>query len=76
MRETACLARLANPHCEHKPISIISFDLSNHEAEFFICRPPVQNGAIKTVADGKFMNLNFAFACMIVVSFTIALVHT
>jgi hypothetical protein len=28
------------------------------------------------VLDGNAMNINFAFACMIVVSFTIALVHT
>ncbi|MBZ9781545.1 hypothetical protein K9857_08270 [Pseudomonas sp. REP124] len=55
---------------------IISFDLSNQEAEFFICPAAVQNGAIKNVLDGVAMNLNFAFACMIVVSFTIALVHT
>jgi len=32
--------------------------------------------AITPVSDGNDMNLNFAFACMIVVSFTIALVHT
>ncbi|EJN27366.1 hypothetical protein PMI35_03470 [Pseudomonas sp. GM78] len=32
--------------------------------------------AITPVTDGNDMNLNFAFACMIVVSFTIALVHT
>jgi hypothetical protein len=70
------LARLAKPRSEHKSAGIISFDLSNHDAEFFICTAAVQNGAIKTVLDGTFMNLNFAFACMIVVSFTIALAHT
>jgi hypothetical protein len=32
--------------------------------------------AITPVSDGNVMNLNFAFVCMIVVSFTIALVHT
>ncbi|MCW8278258.1 hypothetical protein IMF27_24010 [Pseudomonas sp. PCH199] len=57
-------------------LSIISFDLSNHKAEFFIPPSPVQNGAVNHVLDGNFMNLNFAFACMIVVSFSIALVHT
>ncbi|WP_077046334.1 hypothetical protein [Pseudomonas sp. KK4] len=70
------LARVAKPQGEHKPAGIISFDLSNHDGEFFICTAAVQNGAINTVPDGNFMNLNFAFACMIVVSFTIALVHT
>jgi len=32
--------------------------------------------SISPIPDEHFMNLNFAFACMIVVSFTIALVHT
>jgi len=64
------------PHRRKRARGIISFDLSNQEAKFFICTPPVQNGAIETVLDGYLMNLNFAFACMIVVSFTIALVHT
>jgi hypothetical protein len=31
---------------------------------------------ISPIPDEHFMNLNFAFVCMIVVSFTIALVHT
>jgi hypothetical protein len=31
---------------------------------------------ISPAPEEHFMNLNFAFACMIVVSFTIALVHT
>ncbi|WP_239499361.1 hypothetical protein [Pseudomonas putida] len=65
-----------NRHGWKRAPGIISFDLSNQAAEFFICPAPVQNGAIKTVLDDNFMNLNFAFACMIVVSFTIALVHT
>ena len=55
---------------------IISLDLSNQAAEFFICLLAVQNGAIKTVLDANPMNLNFAFVCMIVVSFSIALLHT
>jgi hypothetical protein len=32
--------------------------------------------AITPVSETNVMNINFAFACMIVVSFTIALVHT
>jgi hypothetical protein len=32
--------------------------------------------AITPDSDGNDMNINFAFACMIVVSFTIALVHS
>jgi hypothetical protein len=31
---------------------------------------------ISLIPDAHAMNLNFAFACMIVVSFAIALVHT
>ncbi|NUU38186.1 hypothetical protein [Pseudomonas sp. C2B4] len=81
MRLRVC-ARLAKPQDKHKPANpekapdINSFDLSNHEGKFHIFSLPVQNGAVTHVLDGNFMNLNFAFACMIVVSFTIALVHT
>ncbi|MDZ5433219.1 hypothetical protein T3H00_11175 [Pseudomonas fluorescens] len=82
MREVACFPRLDNSPGKHKPANrkklpdINSFDLSNHEGEFLIFSRPVQNGAVTHVPDGYLMNLNFAFACMIVVSFTIALVHT
>jgi hypothetical protein len=55
--------------------SINSFDLSNHYCEFFICSRSVQDGAIANRTDGTLMNLNFAFACMIVVSFAVALGH-
>jgi len=55
--------------------SINAFDHSNHYTEFFICSRSVQNGAITNWTDGTLMNLNFAFACMIVVSFAIALGH-
>ncbi|MFY0731695.1 hypothetical protein [Pseudomonas sp. NFX15] len=81
MREVACCARLAKAPGKHKPAarptlaSIIFFDLSNHYAEFFISLRPVQDDAVTHVLDGNVMNINFAFACMIVVSFTIALVH-
>jgi hypothetical protein len=52
-------------------------DHSNHEAEFFICPWAVQDVAHSNSQDEKnFMNLNFAFACMIVVSFAIALGHS
>jgi hypothetical protein len=37
---------------------------------------PVHYDAIAPAPDENVMNINFAFACMIVVSFTIALVHT
>ncbi|WP_433740502.1 hypothetical protein [Pseudomonas putida] len=82
MRYFARFGRLAKAPGKHKPAcpensaGINSFDLSHHEGQFFISQSPVQNGAINTVLEGSRMNLNFAFACMIVVSFTIALVHT
>ncbi|MGE8068168.1 hypothetical protein [Pseudomonas sp. NPDC089569] len=69
-------ARLSKLQHKHKPPDINCFDLSNHEAELFICRRPVQNGTVAHVLDGNFMNINFAFACMVVVSFAIALMHT
>jgi hypothetical protein len=43
---------------------------------FLFMGDPFKMAAISPVPDKHFMNLNFAFACMIVVSFTIALVHT
>jgi hypothetical protein len=72
LSETSQTTRQTQINCS----GINCFDLSNHEAEFFIYRRPVQNGAHLPAPDEPFMNLNFAFACMIVVSFTIALVHT
>ncbi|VVN20838.1 hypothetical protein PS862_04575 [Pseudomonas fluorescens] len=54
---------------------INSVDHSNHEGEFFILPRAGQDVADSTIAEQLFMNLNFAFACMIVVSFAIALGH-
>lgn len=56
--------------------AINCFDHWNQQGEFFLCRAPVHNGlTLKTAQDEHPMNLNFAFACMIVVSFAVALVH-
>jgi len=54
---------------------INSFDHSHHEAEFFISLRRIQDGDISNTSEDTFMNLNFAFACFIVVSFAIALGH-
>jgi hypothetical protein len=51
------------------------FDLLNHEAEFLIFKRRVQDGATSDYSGESFMNINFAFACLIVVSFAIALGH-
>jgi len=56
-------------------LGINSFDLLHHEAEFFICPRLIQDVAISDKSDDTPMNLNFAFACFIVVSFAIALGH-
>jgi hypothetical protein len=55
--------------------AINCFDLLNHETEFFISQWRVQDGATSDNSGDSFMNINFAFACLIVVSFAIALGH-
>ncbi|MFW0754796.1 hypothetical protein ACN1C3_08575 [Pseudomonas sp. H11T01] len=61
----------------HKPVisTIISLNHLHHETEFFIFPQAVQDGATSTLSDENVMNINFAMACMIVVSFAIALSH-
>ncbi|AZC56586.1 MULTISPECIES: hypothetical protein [Pseudomonas] len=58
------------------PSAITPVDHTNHESEFFICARCRQNGATFKPSDKYVMNINFAVACMIVVSFAIALLHT
>ena len=55
---------------------IISFDHKNHQSEFFNSSGPVQDGNTSNRPDEPLMNINLAIACMIVVSFAIALGHT
>ncbi|WP_447766306.1 hypothetical protein [Pseudomonas reinekei] len=71
-------ARLAKQPRKHKhahQVSIVSiFQIT--KPNFLFAPDLFKMSAITPVSDGNVMNLNFAFVCMIVVSFTIALVHT
>ncbi|GAB6402586.1 hypothetical protein [Pseudomonas sp. MHK4] len=56
-------------------VSILSiFQIT--KANFLFAPDLFKMSAITPVSETNVMNINFAFACMIVVSFTIALVHT
>ncbi|MGE8186844.1 hypothetical protein [Pseudomonas sp. NPDC086278] len=55
--------------------AIDSFDPLHHEAEFFYLWRHRQDVATSRNSGDPFMNINFAFACLIVVSFAIALGH-
>ncbi|ANI54029.1 hypothetical protein PDR5_22990 [Pseudomonas sp. DR 5-09] len=72
MQVCASLAKQTGKH----NAGINGFDHWNHEAEFFLLTRPRQNGpTFKRTRMNTPMNLNFAFACMVVVSFAIALGH-
>jgi hypothetical protein len=70
--------RLAKPHRKHKHTSqVLILSIFQITKPNFLFAPDLfKMSAITPVSDGNDMNINFAFACMIVVSFTIALVHT
>jgi len=56
-------------------VSILSiFQIT--KANFLFASDLFKMSAITPVPETNVMNINFAFACMVVVSFTIALAHT
>lgn len=74
----ATTCNLPKPRTPHKPsrlVSIVSI-FQIMKPNFLLGDDLFKMAAISPIPDEHFMNLNFAFACMIVVSFTIALVHT